>query len=341
MGEYCPSSEEWPQYIECLEFFLIANKVTDDALKRATLLSVIEPRTFKLLRNLITPVKLGSKTYAELVEVLIDHFSPKQSEIVQRSQFYSRSSKPGENISSYVAELHTLAEHCNFGGTLDVMIHNRLVCGVNDDSIQKRLLTEGDKLSLTKAILIAQSYETAEKDATELLPQDANTQPVYRVQPAPTTGAHRKKCYRCAKAGHWPSACRFKNERCHNCNKVGHIKCACSAPPKSTPVGNVQLVSESDITNINSTTGVAHEYPLFTLTASQTPPIVIPVKINDKQIQMELNTGAAVSLVSEGTYKLHWPEQQLPQSSDKLKMYSGEYLDILGSADVTVEYGEQ
>ena len=79
---------------------------------------------------------------------------------------------------------------------------------------------------------------------------------------------------------------------------------------------------------------------MFTVTASQTP-IVIPVKINDRQIQMELGTGAAVSLVSDGTYKLHWPEQQLQQSSDKLKTYSGEYLDILGSADVTVEYDEQ
>ena len=91
--------------------FLIAKKVTDDELKRATLLSVIGPRTFKLLRNLITPAKPGDKTYAELVEVLTDHFSPKQSEIVQRSKFYSRSRKPGEKISSYVAELCALAEH--------------------------------------------------------------------------------------------------------------------------------------------------------------------------------------------------------------------------------------
>ena len=45
--------------------------------------------------------------------------------------------------------------------------------------------------------------------------------------------------------------------------------------------------------------------------------------------------------MSEGTYKLHWPEQQLQQSSDKLKTYSGEYLDILGSANNTVEYSEQ
>ena len=73
--------------------------------------------------------------------MLSDHFSPKQSVIVQRSKFYSRL-KPGKNISSYIAELRALAEHCNFRGTLDVMICDRLVCGVNDDSIQKRLLTE-------------------------------------------------------------------------------------------------------------------------------------------------------------------------------------------------------
>ena len=54
------------------------------------------------------------------------------------------------------------------------MIHDRLVRGVNDNSVQTCLLTEGDKLSLTKAISIAQSYKTAEKDGTELLPQDAN-----------------------------------------------------------------------------------------------------------------------------------------------------------------------
>ena len=102
--------------------FLIANKVTDDALKRATLLSVMGPRTFKLLWNLLTPAKPGEELYIELVKVLTDHFSPKQSEIVQRSKFYSRSRKPGENISSYVAELRTLAEHCNFDETLNVMI---------------------------------------------------------------------------------------------------------------------------------------------------------------------------------------------------------------------------
>ena len=68
--------------------------------------------------------------------MVADHFSPKQLEIVQRSKFYSRLRKPGENISSYVAELCALAEYCNFRRTLDVMIRDRLVSGISDDSIQ-------------------------------------------------------------------------------------------------------------------------------------------------------------------------------------------------------------
>ena len=64
------------------------------------------------------------------------------------------------------------------------MIRDRVVCGVNDDAIQKRLLAEGDKLTLTKALTLAQSYETAVKDATTLVPNDASSQQINRVQSA-------------------------------------------------------------------------------------------------------------------------------------------------------------
>ena len=46
------------------------------------------------------------------------------------------------------------------------MIRDRVVCGINEDAIQKRLLAEGDTLTLTKALSLAQAYETAVKDAT-------------------------------------------------------------------------------------------------------------------------------------------------------------------------------
>ena len=82
--EYCVSTEDWPQYIERLEFYLVANKVTGEEMKRATLLSMIGPHTFTVLWNLLAPDKPGDKTYAQLVKVLTDHFSPRPSKITQR-----------------------------------------------------------------------------------------------------------------------------------------------------------------------------------------------------------------------------------------------------------------
>ena len=76
-------------------------------------------------------------------------------------------------------------------------------------------------------------------------------------------------------------------------------------------------------------TTTVHDYPYFTLSTSQATPITISVKINDKQMLIELDMGAAVSLVSEDTHKLHWPEYQLQKSTSRPKTYSGEHLHLL------------
>ena len=42
----------------------------------------------------------------------------------------------------YLSELRALAQWCKFGDTLDDMLRDRLVCGVNEETIQRRLLAE-------------------------------------------------------------------------------------------------------------------------------------------------------------------------------------------------------
>ena len=53
------------------------------------------------------------------------------------------------------------------------MIRDRLVCRINNEQIQKCLLSEGDKLTLAKAMMLAQATETANKDAQVMQPQSA------------------------------------------------------------------------------------------------------------------------------------------------------------------------
>ena len=63
------------------------------------------------------------------------HREPTPSVIVQRYQFNSRQRSTSETVAEYVAALCKLAEHCNFGDTLDEMLRDRLVCGITNAAV--------------------------------------------------------------------------------------------------------------------------------------------------------------------------------------------------------------
>ena len=96
--------------------------------------------------------------------------------IVQRFKFNSRSRQPGENVSTYLSELRSIAEVCNFGLSLDDMLRDRIICGINNDQIQHHLLSES-KLTLKRALELAQGLETAMQN-TQMLQRTAVTAPV-------------------------------------------------------------------------------------------------------------------------------------------------------------------
>ncbi len=130
IGEFDPKQEPWEMYVERLELYFVANGVTEAEKKRAVLLTVSGPSTYKLIRNLAAPQKPVEMSYADIVEKVKTHFTPKPSVIMQRYKFHNRKQLPGESVASFVAELRQLSQHCDFGATLDEMIRDRLVCGI-------------------------------------------------------------------------------------------------------------------------------------------------------------------------------------------------------------------
>ena len=54
-----------------------------------------------------------------------------------------------------------MAGHYNYGTILQDMLQDELVCGLNHEHIQQCLLSEGDILTLEKAIDIAHAMESA------------------------------------------------------------------------------------------------------------------------------------------------------------------------------------
>ena len=95
-------------------------------MRRAITLTTIGSESYKTLRSLIAPTKPGETSYRELADKMKSHYSPTPLEIVQCFKFNSRFCNPGESVSTFVSEVHSLAEFCNFNGTLDVMLRDRL-----------------------------------------------------------------------------------------------------------------------------------------------------------------------------------------------------------------------
>ena len=87
--------------------------------------------------------------------------------MLKRFKFYQRNQRPDETIATYFAELKKMAESCDFNTFRSEALRDRLVCGLLDKNIQKRLLSE-DNLTIDKAIKLALSMEAASQNAEVL-----------------------------------------------------------------------------------------------------------------------------------------------------------------------------
>ncbi len=138
VGQFDLSKDSWNKYVEILGHFLLLNKITDEAEKRSVLLTSCGPVTYHVVRGLVQPASPNDKTFDELCTLVQNHFSPRPSEIVQLFRFNSRVRESRETVQTYLAELRRLFEHCNFGNTLDDMLRDRIVCGINNAALQKK-----------------------------------------------------------------------------------------------------------------------------------------------------------------------------------------------------------
>lgn len=112
--------------------------------------------------------------------------------IAQQFRFHKREQKTDETIRAYAASLQKLAEHCEFANALDDTFRDRLVCGMKNEQVQRRLLMKSD-LTFAAAVEETEIGEMAEKDAAQF--HGANTTPA-EVHQIPKKGI-RVRCYCC------------------------------------------------------------------------------------------------------------------------------------------------
>ena len=82
----------------------------------------------------------------------------KMNIIYERYRFNNRNEDAGESIDTYGSNLRSLTDTCNFGTLKEEMIRDRIVCGVRDSSLRKKLL-QVPELTLEKCIAMCRSAD--------------------------------------------------------------------------------------------------------------------------------------------------------------------------------------
>ena len=90
IDEFSEQREDWSLYIERLEHYFIANRVTDEQRKKSLMLTAIGAAAYKLLRSMTAPERPNDKSFGELVELMKKHYDPAPA--TQISFPYSHSS---------------------------------------------------------------------------------------------------------------------------------------------------------------------------------------------------------------------------------------------------------
>ena len=276
-----------------------------------------------------------------------DHKESQPSVIVRRFQFNTRRQRAGESIAEYVAVLRKAAEYCNFGDSLSEMLRDRLVCGITDTTVQKCLLAEKE-LMLDRAVSLAQSVEIAEKGAKDLQSSTGSANKVHKLSCKATTSGNERKSthdkdkkvpvYYRRGGKHLATKCRFISEECHICGKQGHIAKVCRSRQKNADVKKPDP-SPKPVHQLSEDSSGA-EYTLFPVQNSSCKPLQTTMMVEGHNLTMEVNTGAAVSLVSEDTVNNSPFLKCLPlqQTSVRLCTYTGQAASVLGQVLVKVQY---
>lgn len=340
----------WEDYVEQVTNFFGANSITDETKKRQIFLTSVGSDIFHLMKTLVAPAKLDTKRVSELTQLVQNHLNPKPSVIVSRFKFNSRNRTAGESISDYVVQLRKLAGKCEYGRTLNDMLRDRLVCGVNDDNIQVKLLAERDTMTFENALELALAMESAKQNARDIAVTE--TPKIHSMKETPQ-GYSRKvknsshqtkplgKCFSCG-GPHLRHTCKFRDAECHKCHRKGHISkvCGVNLSEKSTTPKKQSKAHRVTEDEVQETEDASECYEFTIREKTRNEPIMVTVDVNDAPVTMEVDSGAAVSIIDEPTYEKFFKTVQLRDTPIRLNSYTGK-INILGQCDVVVKYKGQ
>ena len=318
--------------------------------------------TYEILEKLLVPESITSAgvTYVKCVALLEEHFKPTTFKIFERVKFYKRDQQPGESIADYVINLKQMSMACEFGEFYKEALRDKFVSGLKSESTQMKLISMVPDVSFEDAIKIASSMESTKRNVNSLHNNNEQVNKIEKkwesdkYQGYKSNKDHKSKfamnCKHCGRR-HDPQHCPAKEWDCFKCNKKGHTSRVCQAKEKikAKPSNKRHKVKkmdeESDIESSSQSSESENELSegdsICMVVEKRSKSVKKYLEIQGKKMSVEIDSGAAVTVMNLEEYKRKLNGLTLKRSNRKLGAVNESELKVIGEVKVLVWYNKK
>ena len=337
------------------------------ARKAALLRASLGPEGARIYYSL---AKETNEPFQIVVDRMERHFGRPASVIFNRALFTRSLQRPGESILQYLSTLREMARKCDFrDDQFDERVRDQFAAGCANDRIRERLLQEPGTKTLEDLENLAMTMERAQREAPVLASSSSSSSGALvnyvtnNRKQRPSSSASSSisssvKCTNCGRTGHASKAvtCPARGKTCDTCGKPGHFASVCrsSGQASSSTSGRVggrhrqRSQSRSRRTNqiecdpSDDVTVEADMIRCVTINAVHTAEPgafkSLRCQLNGVAIELMLDLGAKVSILSRSVYNASLSTLPLRSSNVTLSTYSGTLIPCLGRVFVTVRF---
>ena len=316
-----------------------------------------------MLKTLCLPKAPSDFKYQEIGGKLTDHYKVQTSRSSVTHASRNCNQLPTESVTDFSHQLQCSAGDCKCESHLDRALSDQFISVLRSVAVKRLILAkpDGDGDTFQKISKITPSEKSAAKFAAEMRPGTTSLNGVKssnsrsrRTSTATCTQNRTparltnhgmpgvtKTCYRCGSESHLADGCTHKSTKCRFYKRMEHLELVCRSKKRQQ---DTHQLDDDTMYDDDDDDDTGESVPLFHVcNVSQSTekgsngPLFVPVTINGLLVEMELDTGSDVSVLTKSDFKKGGGDKRILQKPRfLLKGFSSTMIECIGETTMSV-----